>query len=170
MLKPLIGEIKGRGQPERYALLNEDQAYLLLTYSRNIKRVRALKIRLVKAFRDARNRRAIHDAYLPGYHELHDEIAVLAQRAKEAGSQTDEAIFHLNFNKLVNKTAGIEACARHALKPLQKLMVTNAQIVIWNAVSKAMRNGQDHRVAYTEAKNAAEYFTASAGRLLGVAA
>lgn len=47
-------EIRGRGQPEKFALLNEDQAYLLLTYSRNTKKVRALKISLVKAFRDAR--------------------------------------------------------------------------------------------------------------------
>lgn len=51
-----IGEIIGRGQPEQFALINEDQAYLLLAYSRNTKRVRALKVNLVKAFRDARNK------------------------------------------------------------------------------------------------------------------
>ena len=49
-------EIRGRGQPEKFALLSEDQAYLLLTYSRNTKRVRALKVNLVMAFRDARNK------------------------------------------------------------------------------------------------------------------
>lgn len=48
------GEIAGRGQPEKYALLNEDQSYLLLTYSRNTPKVRALKIKLIKAFREAR--------------------------------------------------------------------------------------------------------------------
>jgi phage regulator Rha-like protein len=42
------------GQTMKFALLNEDQAYLLLTYSRNTARVRALKIQLVKAFREAR--------------------------------------------------------------------------------------------------------------------
>lgn len=51
--KPPAGS-KG-GRPEEYALLNEDQCYLLLTYSRNTKKVRALKVNLVKAFRDARN-------------------------------------------------------------------------------------------------------------------
>ncbi len=49
-----IGEIIGRCQPEQFALLNEDQAYLLLTYSRNTKKVRALKVNLVMAFREAR--------------------------------------------------------------------------------------------------------------------
>ncbi len=47
-------EIRGRGQPEKFALLTEDQAYLLLTYSRNTKKVRALKVNLVMAFREAR--------------------------------------------------------------------------------------------------------------------
>lgn len=44
------------GRPEKFALLNEDQAYLLLSYSRNTKKVRRLKVNLVKAFRDARHR------------------------------------------------------------------------------------------------------------------
>lgn len=44
------------GRPEKFALLNEDQAYLLLSFSRNTKRVRRLKVNLVKAFRDARDR------------------------------------------------------------------------------------------------------------------
>ncbi|MGP0172355.1 Rha family transcriptional regulator [Pseudomonas sp. NCHU5208] len=54
ILRFQIGEIIGRGQPEQFALLNEDQAYLLLTYSRNTKKVRALKVNLVIAFREAR--------------------------------------------------------------------------------------------------------------------
>ena len=35
-----IGEIDDRGRPERFALLNEDQCYLLLTYCRNTERTR----------------------------------------------------------------------------------------------------------------------------------
>ena len=42
------------GRPERFALLNEDQAYLLLTYSRNTAKVRGLKVKLVQAFSAAR--------------------------------------------------------------------------------------------------------------------
>ncbi|MEI7870110.1 MAG: Rha family transcriptional regulator [Candidatus Methylumidiphilus sp.] len=36
-----------RGRPERFALLNEDQAYLLLTYARNTPEARRLKLNLV---------------------------------------------------------------------------------------------------------------------------
>ena len=39
-----------RGMSERYTLLNEDQAYLLLTFSKNTDRVADLKVELVQAF------------------------------------------------------------------------------------------------------------------------
>ncbi len=111
-------------------LLIEDQAYFLLTLSRNTRRVVDLKLKRVKAFRDARSRRATHDAYLPGYHELQDTVKMLAQCAKAANSQTDESIFYMNVNKLVNKTAGIEAGTREHLSWFQKLQVIIAQGVI----------------------------------------
>lgn len=50
----------GRGaKRQKYALLNEDQAYLLLSYSKNTIRVRQLKIALVKAFKRAREEAAL---------------------------------------------------------------------------------------------------------------
>lgn len=49
-----IGEIKGRGQPEKYALLNEDQSYLGLTYIQNTPQARDLKKRLVRSFSEHR--------------------------------------------------------------------------------------------------------------------
>jgi len=48
------GKIEGRGRPEKYALLNEDQSYLLLTYSQNTEQARELKKRLVRAFGEQR--------------------------------------------------------------------------------------------------------------------
>ncbi len=39
---------------QKYALLNEDQCYLLLSYSRNTPCVRDLKVKLVQAFGEAR--------------------------------------------------------------------------------------------------------------------
>ena len=50
------GEIKGRGQPEKYYLLNEDQAYFLMTLVRNTEEAVELKKRLVKAFAQYRTR------------------------------------------------------------------------------------------------------------------
>jgi len=45
---------QGGGKAERFALLNEDQAYFLLALSRNTERVVELKSSLVMAFREAR--------------------------------------------------------------------------------------------------------------------
>jgi hypothetical protein len=53
-----IGEIKGRGQPEKYALLNEDQSYLGLTYTQNTEQARTLKKKLVRTFGDYRRKLA----------------------------------------------------------------------------------------------------------------
>lgn len=50
--KPLAGTAGGR--PERFALLNEDQAFFLLSLSRNTDRVVELKASLIMAFREAR--------------------------------------------------------------------------------------------------------------------
>ncbi|MCS7729602.1 Rha family transcriptional regulator, partial [Pseudomonas aeruginosa] len=43
------------GRPEKFSLLNEDQAYFLLSLTKNTVRVVELKANLVMAFRDARN-------------------------------------------------------------------------------------------------------------------
>lgn len=51
-----IGEIRGRGQPEKFALMNEDQSYLGLTYVQNTPQARELKKRLVRTFGECRRR------------------------------------------------------------------------------------------------------------------
>lgn len=48
---------QGGGNPQRYALLNEDQCYFLLTLVRNSKKVTELKAKLIHAFRQAREAR-----------------------------------------------------------------------------------------------------------------
>ena len=50
ILRFKIEEIKGRGQPRRNYLLNEEQATLLMTYLKNTERVRAFKKELVRQF------------------------------------------------------------------------------------------------------------------------
>lgn len=54
ILRFQIGEIQGRGQPERHYLLTEDQATFLMTLSRNTPEVIRCKINLVKAFSKAK--------------------------------------------------------------------------------------------------------------------
>ena len=49
-----IGEIQGRGQPEKYCLLTEDQAFFFMTLSRNTPEVVSAKLSLVKSFSEAK--------------------------------------------------------------------------------------------------------------------
>lgn len=132
------------GQKTKYALLNEDQCYLLLTYSRNNEKVRQLKLALVKAFKEVRETRRVSEVeYLPAYHQLHDEIHRLA-----AGSP-NERFVHMNTNKLINKAAGLEAGMRGKANLPQLATVTVMQHVATNAFHRAA----DHRDGYQSMKS-----------------
>lgn len=161
------GVIAGRGQPEQFALLNEDQCYLLLTYTRNTPKVRALKINLVKAFREARDNASVTDAqYLPFYHAMHDEVAALAQRAKDKGSDTPERIFHVNANKALNAAMGIASGQRGTLDMGQRLILTTLQAIYRRHLHDALEAGADHREAGRRAKFAVLTYMQTAGALL----
>lgn len=162
-----IGEITGRGQPEQHALLNEDQCYLLLTYSRNTPRARVLKINLVKAFSEARNRASAVDVqYLPLYHAMHAEVSALAQRAKECGSSTPEHLFHINANKALNAAMGIANGERHTLTIEQQLILATLQAVYRRHLHNSLASGNDHREASRKAREAVQTYMATAGGLL----
>ena len=139
-----IGEISGRGQPEKFARLNEDQSYLLLTYMRNTPRIRAMKGALVKAFSEARRAAELHSEYLPTYHGLHDQLHRLA------GGSPNERWVHVNLNKLINKTAGVEAGQRPVAGVPQKAMLIAAQ----HLAAQAMQGAADHHEAHARAKAA----------------
>ena len=79
--KPLAGTAGGR--PERFALLNEDQAFFLLALSRNTDRVVELKSSLIMAFREARYGHAYQ---------------TLEARKKEA-SQSGSRLAHWRYDK-----------------------------------------------------------------------
>lgn len=163
--KPSAGSQGGR--PVAFALLNEDQCYLLLTYSRNTPRARALKINLVKAFREARDRASVSDAqYLPLYHSMHAEVAALAQRAKECGSSTPEQMFHINANKALNAAMGIASGERGTLTIEQRLILTTLQAVYRRHLHDSLERGDDHREAGRKAKAAVLAYMATAGGLL----
>lgn len=137
--------IMGKGQPEKFALLNEDQAFFLLALSRNNARVVDLKVKLVKAFGEARRAAGQHGAeYLPTYHQLHDELHALA-----AGSSSERFI-HMNVNRLINKTVGIEAGQRSAAPMPTQSMLAVAQIV----AAKAARGAPDHLAGYQQIQTA----------------
>lgn len=131
------------GRPERYALLNEDQSYFLLSLSRNTDHIVDLKANLVKAFSEARaGKDAAAIEYLPGYHELHQRAHELA-----AGSK-NERFVHMNLNKLVNKTVGIGSGQRSNLPPPVKSLTVVAQAL----AVQAMEGAKDHHDGYESAK------------------
>lgn len=133
------------GRPERFALINEDQAYFLLSLSRNTERVVELKASLVMAFREARQAADLSKAeYLPTYHALHDEIQALAEHSANA------RFVHMNLNKLVNRAVGIGAGQRQGLAVPHKSLLVVAQSV---AVS-ALRGAHGHHQGYEQAKAA----------------
>ena len=145
------GLIDGRGRPEKFALLNEYQSFLLLTYTRNTERTRQLKIKLVKAFGEARRAASQHSTeYLPAYHQLHDEIHALA-----AGSSHERHV-HMNVNRLINKTVGIKAGQRAlAGIPTQALM-----IVAQTVAAQAMHSAPNHHDGYQRVKQSMQVLTA----------
>ncbi|MDY7567515.1 Rha family transcriptional regulator [Pseudomonas sp. RTC3] len=74
---------QGGGKAERFALLNEDQAFFLLALSRNTDRVVELKSSLIMAFREARYGHACQ---------------TLEARKKEA-SQSGSRLAHWRYDK-----------------------------------------------------------------------
>jgi phage regulator Rha-like protein len=131
------------GRPEKFAMLNEDQAYLLLAYSRNNPKARRLKIKLVQAFSEARKAADMRQReYLPTYHRLQDAI-----HAAAAGSANERCV-HINVAKLLNKTVGIDAGQRAAASvPKQALLIVGQMMV-----AQAMQSALNHHDGYQLAK------------------
>lgn len=133
------------GRPERFAMLNEDQAYLLLTYSRNTATVRALKVKLVRAFGQARKAAEQRQAeYLPSYHLAHDALKGLAP------DQQRQHYLHMNVNKLLNKVAGIESGKRGTAQQGSMALLTVGQML----TAQAVAGTSDHKTAYARIKSA----------------
>ena len=135
---------KKGGRPQRFALLNEDQCYLLLTFARNTAAVVAMKVQLVQAFKEARKAAELHQEYLPTYHAMHDQLTRLHD-----GTEKDR-LLHMNINKLVNKAAHVEAGQRGKAPVLEKARMIAAQHI----ASMAVQGATDHRDGYAKAKEA----------------
>ena len=144
LFKNAVGaRLQGGGNLERYALLTEDQAFFLLTLSRNSDHVVDLKVKLVQAFSEARRVADQRQTeYLPTYYRLHDTVHQLAAESP------NEKFVHMNLNKLVNKTAGLEAGQRPKAGLSQQAMVIVAQAV----AIQAMQGANDHHDGYQLAK------------------
>lgn len=144
--KKEVGSRKqGGGNAVKVYFLDENQAIFLLSLSRNTPHVVTLKVKLVKAFSEARRAAMQHGAeYLPTYHQLHDQIHALANGAPH------ERFIHMNANKLVNKAAGIGSGQRGTVPLASQALLIVAQM----AITKAMKEAPDHHEGYRLAKDA----------------
>ena len=147
-----VGERKqGGGNAERYALLNENQAYLLLNLSRNTDTVVALKSKLITAFSNARRAADMRQTeYLPSYRELQDVIH------EKSATASNEGLVHMNIAKLVNKAAGLESGQR-ACAPLGNQAML---IVAQTMAARAMQTAHDHHDGYQRVKQSLLALTA----------
>lgn len=150
LLRFQTGKAMG-GRPEKFAMLNEEQSTLALSYSKNTPRVRHLKIKLAKAFVAARKVLDMRRTeYLPSYHQLQDVI-----HAKSA-TASNEALVHMNVAKLLNKTVGLEAGQR-ASAPIPK----QALLIVAQAMAaQVMQSAHDHHDGYQRIKQSMLALTA----------
>jgi phage regulator Rha-like protein len=160
----------GFARATRIALLNEDQSYFLLTLTRNTKRTKHLKVELVKAFSRFRKHQQSAEDYLPYYHELHDSVKVLANRAHQCGSIAPERVFHININKLINDAFGLESGHRPDLPGHLRAKVTAANVIATELLEEAIAKGYDHKAAYQHVRQGILTFANASAKRLELAA
>lgn len=146
----------GGPQQTSYALLNEDQAYFLLTLSRNSDKVVAAKLALVKAFRQARGHLAkTETARIEGKKARREEtaaIAELVQYATDHGSESAR-MYYTNITKMTNKLLVIGAGKRDILPPHALDALRLAETMIDVAIRDGLRAGLHYRQVYALARD-----------------
>ena len=140
----------------KFAMLNEDQCYFVLTLMRNNAHVVKAKLQLVKAFRDARTQLANRDiARVDGKQVRNLEtkaIADLVEYAKAKGSKSAE-MYYSNITKMTNALLGIKAGERDKLDARTLGDIAVMEKIIANAVSDGINAGMEYKDVYKLAKN-----------------
>lgn len=139
----------GYAKATRYVLLNRSQAELLLTFSRNTPESVELKVQLIMAFDQAREALEINGNYIPFNHSAHNRLQALVDKS---GSGTPASIHHMNLEKLINKTLGIDAGTRHKQPAEVKMIIGSVMALASRVFKQAMEDGLNHKQAYQAVK------------------
>jgi phage regulator Rha-like protein len=126
----------------RYALLTEDQCYFVLTLMRNNQNVVALKLKLVKAFRDARKQIANRDmARLSGKQVRRDETDAIKELVEYATAQgaKNAQFYYPNITIMTNKVIGIDKGQRDTLDTRQLCVLQMIETSIRIAIGDGLR-------------------------------
>ena len=142
------------GRPEKYYLLNEQQATFLMTLLKNSKIVVAFKLELVKQFYQMRQillekqtalwQNTRIEAKANRLKET-DEIKALVTYAKENGSRNAEK-YYITFSNLANKAVGINSNQRDTTTTNQ----LNNLILIENIINHVIQEGLQQQAYYKE--------------------
>lgn len=147
------------GSPVRYALLNEDQCYFLLTLMRNNAHVVQAKLNLVKAFRDARAQLAERDiARLEGKQVRAIEtqsIKELVDYASAQGSKSADR-YYVAVTKMTSSLAGVEAGHRDRLDATKLQQLAVIETVVSLAIRDGIKAGMGYKDIYRLAKMRSE--------------
>ena len=84
---------------------------------------------------------------------VHDEVI---PAARKNGSTTADKIFYINFNKLINKNAGIKAGNRDGLPTTQLIMIDQMQNIAAAKIRADSHKGKTHKEIYSGAKQVIE--------------
>lgn len=154
----------------RYALLNEDQCYFLLTLMRNNERVVAAKLALVKAFSNARAQLANRDiARLDGKEVRKaetDSIKLLVEYASAAGSKS-ASHYYANVTRMTNSLLGIESGERDNLDANQLKQVAILEGVVDIAIRDGVKAEMPYKDIYQLAKERASHVVQAIGVIGG---
>lgn len=141
----------GFAKPSRYYMLTEDQCYLLLTYSKNTDEARKRKIKLVKAFRDARTQLVKRDiARIEGKQVRHletDAIRDLVEYARTNGSKNAD-MYYMTITKMTNAALNIDAGQRDNLDARKLDEIKIAETMVKIAISDGLNAGLDYKDIY----------------------
>ena len=141
---------------QKYALLNEDQCYFLLTLMRNNDFVVDKKSKLVKAFRQAKNQVALRDmARIEGKAVRRtetDAIKALVEYATAKGS-SNAKMYYASITKMTNDLLGIESGMRDKLDHKQLQQIKVAETIVEMAIRDGLKAELNYKDIYKLCKD-----------------
>ena len=159
----------GRGKLTTVALLNEQQATFLITLLRNNDIVVAFKSELVDQFFKMReillNRQnmqwqEIRAAGKVGNRSMCDTIHdVIIPLAREQGSTTPDKIFYWNYQKAVNKAAGVKPKSRDELPLGQLYEIEKLQHIVEVSIKGLAARGDGYKQIYQNTNQTLENYS-----------
>lgn len=154
----------GGTQEVGYALLNEDQAYFLLTLSRNSPLVVKAKLSLVKAFKSARETLEHSTlARLEGKKARRietDSIKKLVEYATQQGSKSASK-YYMSVTKMTYDLLGLEAGQRDNLTKDQAQQLGMAELMVDIAIRNGIAMELEYKAIYQLAKERVKHLVPS---------